>query len=65
VNSLGKAGKAPIYLRAIVQVQRGQASAAARHLVDFEPKFVIFSHGKWYSERATEQLRNSLNWLLD
>ena len=62
---VGPNGKAPIYLRAIIQMRRGQASAAAMRLVDFEPKFVIFSHGKWYNERATEQLRNSLNWLLD
>jgi hypothetical protein len=57
--------RAPIYLRAIIRMKRKQASAAARQLVSFQPDFVIFSHGQWYSERATERLTQSLRWLLD
>jgi hypothetical protein len=29
------------------------------------PKRVIFAHGKWFSENATERLRHSLSWLTE
>jgi hypothetical protein len=57
-------GRAPVYLRALVKVNRKKASAAARSLVDFKPRFVIFSHGQWYAKNATARLTLSLDWLL-
>jgi hypothetical protein len=57
-------GSAPVYLRAIVKLKGNEAAAAARRLVGFKPRFVIFSHGQWYAEDATERLTSSLEWLL-
>lgn len=58
-------GKAPIYLRAIVKMKGREPSRTAKALVNFQPSFVIFSHGRWYDARAAERLRQSLAWLLD
>jgi len=62
---LAPKGKAPIYLRAVVKMRSKQARQAAGRLLQFEPKFVIFSHGQWFDDRATERLRESLGWLVD
>jgi hypothetical protein len=58
-------GRAPVYLRAIVKMKRNEAAAAARRLVNFKPRFVIFSHGQWYAEDATARLASALDWLLE
>jgi hypothetical protein len=57
-------GGAPVYLPAIVEMKRKEAAAAARRLVDFKPRFAIFSHGQWYVEDATARLTSSLDRLL-
>lgn len=58
------AGKAPIYLRAIVRLKGHAAKEAARQLVAFDPALVIFAHGHPFDRNATGQLRKSLSWLL-
>lgn len=57
-------GKAPIYLRMIIKRKHEQAKAAAERLVAFQPKRVIFSHGRWFHKDGTTLLRQSLAWLL-
>jgi hypothetical protein len=57
-------GKAPIYVRALLQANRRSASRAAARLVAFAPERVIFTHGRWFDEDASRQLRRSLAWLL-
>jgi hypothetical protein len=57
-------GKAPIYLRAIIERRRKRTSSAAKRLMEFQPAFVIFRHVRWYDTRAIERLRHSLGWLL-
>lgn len=60
----GPAGRAPIYLRAIVKAKGNEAKAAARRLASFEPERVIFSHGAWFKDDGAARLRRSLAWLL-
>jgi hypothetical protein len=57
-------GKAPVYLRLIVRMNRPAAMAAARQLVALAPDKVIFAHGAWFERDATAALRRSLAWLL-
>ena len=57
-------GKAPLYLRMIIKRKREEAKAAAERLVAFEPKRVIFSHGRWFHKDGAALLRQSLEWLL-
>jgi hypothetical protein len=57
-------GKAPFYLRMIVNRKREEAKAAAQRLVAFQPKRVIFSHGRWFHKDGAALLRQSLDWLL-
>ncbi|MGK9054239.1 DUF4336 domain-containing protein [Neorhizobium petrolearium] len=58
------AGKAPIYLRAIVRLKGHAAKEAARRLVAFDPAVVLFAHGRPFHRNAREQLEQSLSWLL-
>lgn len=58
-------GKAPVYLRAIVQMKRRQAAQAVREALALEPELAIFSHGRWFESDATERLKESLAWLID
>lgn len=58
------AGKAPIYLRAIVRLKGHAAKEAGRRLVAFDPALVIFAHGRPFDRNAREQLKRSLSWLL-
>lgn len=57
-------GKAPLYLRLLLRTNRREVADAARRLVAFEPKRVIFTHGQWFQRDATDELRRSLRWLL-
>ncbi|WP_309084791.1 DUF4336 domain-containing protein [Chelativorans sp.] len=58
------AGRAPIYLRAVVRLKGRQPREAAERLVAFRPDRVIFAHGSWFERDGTARLRNSLAWLL-
>lgn len=57
-------GRATIYLRAIVKLRGQDARNAAERLVAFQPDRVIFTHGRWFQQEGTAQLRRSLAWLL-
>ncbi|ACS59903.1 DUF4336 domain-containing protein [Rhizobium leguminosarum] len=61
---VGARERAPIYLRAVVQLRGEPAKAAARRLVALEPKLVIFSHGRYIDQDAPARLRKSLDWLV-
>lgn len=57
-------GRAPLYLRLLIRLNKSEASHAAQRLVDLAPERVIFAHGKWFASEATSQLRRSFRWLL-
>jgi short-subunit dehydrogenase len=57
-------GRAPVYLRVLLQLGGRSVQSAARRLVAFSPEKVIFAHGEWFDSQATERLRRSLDWLL-
>jgi len=57
-------GRAPIYLRLVVRAKKRNAARAATQLVGWQPERVIFSHGRWFEQNATTELRRSLDWLL-
>jgi hypothetical protein len=61
----GPVGRAPAYVRALVQLGRPQTSRAAARLVALEPEQVVFSHGPWFVLDAAAKLRRSLRWLLE
>jgi Domain of unknown function (DUF4336) len=57
-------GKAPIYVRGLLRLNRAQASQAAARLVAFNPERVVFAHGRWFERDGAAELRRSLRWLL-
>lgn len=57
-------GRAPLYLRALLDLDRRRAAEAAARLIAFQPERVIFAHGRWFERDGTAQLRDALNWLL-
>jgi short-subunit dehydrogenase len=57
-------GRAPIYLRALLQLWHRRTRPAAERLIAMSPERVVFSHGMWFADHATERLRRSLSWLL-
>ncbi len=63
VGALAPHGRAPIYLRAIVNLRRRDAAAAAARMLAWEPARVIFAHGRWFDRDGAAQLRRALDWL--
>jgi hypothetical protein len=57
-------GKAPLYLRLLLRLNRPATAEAARRLVAFAPDRVIFSHGQWFEHDAAGELLRSLAWLI-
>ena len=57
-------GRAPLYLRLMLDLDRRRAAEAAARLIAFAPERVIFAHGRWFERDGTAQLRRSLEWLL-
>jgi hypothetical protein len=62
-GALAPNGKAPVYLRMVVNFRRRDAAAAAARVVAWEPERVIFAHGRWFDREAAARLRRSLSWL--
>ncbi|MBY0257025.1 MAG: DUF4336 domain-containing protein [Methylobacterium sp.] len=58
-------GRAPLYLRLLLSLNRAEAARAARRLVDLAPQRVVFAHGQWFARDATGELRRALAWLLE
>lgn len=57
-------GKTPAHVRAILTGRRKKVQAAARRMLAFQPERVIFSHGRWFEDGATERLKQGFGWLL-
>jgi hypothetical protein len=57
-------GMPPAYLRAVINVQRPAAVAAAERLLAMDPQRVIFAHGRWFEQDGAALLRRSLRWVL-
>lgn len=57
-------GKAPLYLRGLLGLNRTRVAAAAARLIAFAPERVIFAHGRWFDRDGTAQLAASLAWIL-
>lgn len=64
-GAMGPDGKAPLHYRLAVNLNRKEAAAAARRLLDWQPERVIFAHGQWFERDGSARLRHSLRWLLD
>lgn len=56
-------GRPPLYLRALVLARQKQAKEAAKRLISWAPERVIFAHGSWFEQDATNRLAQSLRWL--
>ena len=57
-------GKAPVYLRLLIRLNKRQAVQAIQRLLDLKPERVIFAHGTWFNETASVELRRTFEWLL-
>lgn len=57
-------GRAPLYLRLLLRLNRAAVADAAARLVAMEPRRVIVSHGRPLERDATAELQHSLSWLL-
>jgi hypothetical protein len=64
-GALAPNGKAPIYLRMVVNLRRRDATAAAARIIAWKPERVIFAHGRWFDREAAASLRRSLSWLAE
>jgi hypothetical protein len=64
-GALAPNGKAPVYLRMVVNLRRRDAVAAAGRVIAWEPERVIFAHGRWFDCEAAARLRRSLSWLAE
>jgi hypothetical protein len=64
VGATAPNGKAPVYYRMVLNMNRKEAAAAARRLIQWAPERVIFAHGRWYDGDGVGQLRRSLDWLV-
>jgi hypothetical protein len=64
-GALAPNGKAPIYLRMVVNLRRRDAAAAAARIIAWEPARVIFAHGRWFDRDGSTCLRRSLSWLVE
>lgn len=53
-------GKAPIYLRALLKLNKRAVARAADRLVSLQPRRVVMSHGQPFEDRAAERLAASL-----
>jgi hypothetical protein len=62
-GALAPNGRAPIYLRMVVNLRRCEAAAAAARAIAWEPERVIFAHGRWFDRDGAARLRRSLGWL--
>jgi hypothetical protein len=64
-GALAPNGKAPIYLRMVVNLRRRDATAAAARIIAWKPERVIFAHGRWFDCDGSTRLRRSLSWLVE
>lgn len=55
-------GKAPLDMRATFR-NKGKAREVIREVASWAPERVILSHGRWYAENGTEELKRAFRWL--
>jgi hypothetical protein len=65
LGAMAPHGKAPAYLRFVINRRRKRAREAARRIIGWQPERVIFAHGRWFASDGAAQLRQSFRWLLD
>jgi hypothetical protein len=63
LGNTAPSGRAPAYLRGVVQLNGRQAATAARRIVEWAPRRVLVTHGHAFERDAAGQLRRSLAWL--
>lgn len=56
-------GKAPLDLRMTFWGQKDQARRCLKRLLQWEPKKIILSHGRWYKHDGTAELHRAFRWL--
>jgi len=57
-------GKAPAYLRIVVRLRRKEAKEAVSRIVAWNPERVIFSHGRWFEQDGSANLKRAFAWIL-
>jgi hypothetical protein len=55
-------GRTPLLYRLGMR-NRAEGAQAVRAMLAWEPRQVVISHGEWFREGATEELRRRFNWL--
>ena len=58
-------GRTPVYLRAVLGLNRHHTHRAAARLVAMGPRRVIVAHGRSFERNAITRLRHALGWTLD
>jgi hypothetical protein len=61
--TLATSGTAALHVRALLAVHGAAARMAIDAMLDFAPKRVIFSHGRWFDEDGEARLRGAFAWL--
>ena len=57
-------GKAPLDMRMAFSGGRAQAKKAVEKMISWGPEKIIISHGRWYNENGTAELKRAFHWLL-
>lgn len=55
-------GRTPLLYRLGMR-NRGEGAQAVRAMLAWEPRQAVISHGEWFREGASDQLRKRFNWL--
>jgi len=56
-------GKTPADLRAMLSTQPDALRAHVDAMLAWDPERVILAHGRWYTERGTDELRRAFRWV--
>lgn len=56
-------GKAPLDLRMTFWGQKAQARSCLKRMLEWEPRKIVLSHGRWYESNGTAELRRAFHWL--
>ncbi|NER06120.1 MAG: DUF4336 domain-containing protein [Okeania sp. SIO3C4] len=63
VGNVAPDGKTPLDLRLTFWGRKNQARDCFKQMLKWEPEKIILSHGKWYEENGTAELRRAFAWL--
>ena len=53
-----------LHVRAVVGLKRGEAQRSVRRMIATDPERVIFSHGEFFGQLASDQLKRAFAWLV-